>query len=123
MSKTSLSDKPSVLHFVAVDVEVQLRRVGAERREQPDESWRLDCPCRTMLSVCVLQSSRPSVAAVLDDELEAAGGAQAVDRRRAEDVATTASGIFFGRQPCRSFVSDRVARRGRRRGGRESRRA
>ena len=72
---------------------IQLRRVGAEDGEQADEPRVACCPCSTRLSVWPLQLVEADVAAVLDLQLEAAGGAQALDRRGAEHVITAASGI------------------------------
>ena len=72
------------------------------------------------LTAC--SASRPSVAAVLDHDLEAAGGAQAVDRRRAEDVdqrRRATSSCERRLQP----RGDGVGRTGRGRGGGGSRRA
>ena len=67
-------------------------------------------------------SSRPEVAAVLDHELEAAGGAQAVDRRRAEDV-DHARPRTSSLQRSLQLRGDGVGRQRRRRGARRIARA
>ncbi len=79
---------PRQLGLVAVDVEVEPRRVGPKAREEPVKHLRV-CRSSRFLDDAVgdrLDFVRPQVAAVLDDDLESAGGSQPVDRRRVEDV-------------------------------------
>ena len=69
--------------LVAVDVEVELRRLGAELGGHPAQAG--DLPQFLDQAVgLLLQGDQAEVAAVLDDELEAAGDAEARDRRRPE---------------------------------------
>ena len=77
MLNTSAIDTPIVLACGAVDVEVQPGRVGAEAGEQALQAGRRRCPSSTIVVGHVLQRVEPGVAAVLDDDLEAAGRAQA----------------------------------------------
>ena len=67
--------------LVPVDVEEELRRLGAELRRHPAQAG--DLPQFLDQAVgLLLQGHQTEVAAVLDDELESAGDAQARDRRR-----------------------------------------
>ena len=53
--------------------------------ETPVEAGLRSAACGSASSVCVCKSVEPEAAAVLDHQLEAAGDAQAGDRRCAED--------------------------------------
>src|SRR5262249_50059917 len=77
----SYSHRP---HFGAVDLRVELGRPGAEAVEQADEAWLLVAfdghfVCPGLERVVVY------VAGGLHHQLEAAGVAEAPDRRRSED--------------------------------------
>jgi len=68
----------------AIDVDVQLGRVGAEHGGQAGQAGRLVSLLDQVVGLG-LEDFQALVAAVFDHHLEAAGGAQAADRRRAED--------------------------------------
>ena len=68
----------------AVDVHEELRRVGAELAWTRRSGRAPVCSLRDQLVGLVLQGRQAQAAAVLDHELEAAGDAEARDRRRAE---------------------------------------
>src|SRR6185437_10132429 len=77
------------LDLVAVDVEEQPGGVGAEAGEEVaierGAEQRVGVPLADDAVGDGLERIEAGVAAVLDDDLEAAGGAQALDRRCAED--------------------------------------
>ena len=68
----------------AVDVDIQLRRVGAKDGEQADQARLLISGLNQLVGL-LLQHVQPFVAAVFDHDFEAAGVAQAAHGRRAED--------------------------------------
>ena len=81
-----------------VDVEIQPRRIDAGTVEQILQSRRLVARGDDLVADA-LQLVKAEVAAVLDDELEAAGGAQSVDRRRAEAGDDRSAGLPSGSGP------------------------
>lgn len=72
------------LALCAVNVDVELRRVGAKHREQPDEPGSLVSLLDDIVHFS-LQLFQSVGASVFDQQFETAGVAQAVDRRCAED--------------------------------------
>ena len=79
-----LADRHAQGHALGpVDVEVQPGRVGPGAVEEALEPRRLVAPLDDLIAD-PLQVLQAEIAAILDDELEAAGRAQAVDRRRSE---------------------------------------
>ena len=62
-------------------------------------------PRATILLADPLQLVQAQVAAVLDDQLEAAGGAQAVDRRRAEGRTTAPAHLARQRSAASSAIA------------------
>ena len=100
----------------AVDVGVELRRVRAEQGEQAGQARLAVGPFDQRVGG-LLQRLQAEVAAVFDHELEAAGGAQAVDRRGAEhadhrlgDLLVAEPPQLARRWPCRAAPA-RGARR------------
>ena len=79
-----MSATPIVLTLVAVDVHVELRRAGAEAVEQADQAGLLVALGGQVVRLG-LQRVEVDVAGRLHHQLEAAGVAQARDRRRPED--------------------------------------
>ena len=80
-----LADRHAQGHALGpVDLQVQPGGVGPRAVEQALEAGRPVAPLDDRVAD-LLQVLQPEVAAVLDDQLEAAGRAQAVDRRGAED--------------------------------------
>ena len=71
-------------------------RIGAEAGEESLEARRFLARGHDVVGD-VLQRHQAGVAAVLDDDLEAAGRAQAVERRRAEDVDQSISDLLLKR--------------------------
>ena len=79
-----LADRHAQGHALGpVDLEVQPGRVRPGAVEQALEARRLVAPLDDLVAD-PLQVVQAEIAAILDDELEAAGRAQAVDRRRSE---------------------------------------
>ena len=79
-----LADRHAQGHALGpVDVEVEPGRVRPRAVEQALQARRLVAPLDDLIAD-PLQVVQAEIAAVLDDQLEAAGRAQAVDRRRAE---------------------------------------
>ena len=70
----------------AIDVGEELRRVRAEQGEQRRPGPVADWPRAIRRVGHLLERGQPDVAAVFDHDLEAAGGAESVDRRRSEDA-------------------------------------
>ena len=68
----------------AIDIDVQLRRVGAEHGEQAHQARLLVARPDQVVGL-LLQRFQTFVAAVFDHDFEAAGVAQTADGRRAED--------------------------------------
>ena len=81
--KRSLTEHAQGHALGAVDVEVEPGRVGAGAVEQAVQALRAVAAGDDLIAD-PLQAAEAEVAAVFDDQLEAAGGAQAVDGRRAE---------------------------------------
>ena len=85
MLKTSLIGHAHGFRLGAVDVEEEPGCIGAEAAEEPLQAG----PGVALLDdffAGLLQDAERVVAAVFEDDLEAAGRAQPVDRRGAEDV-------------------------------------
>jgi len=94
------------LRLAPVDRHEKLRRTRSLRCEEADEARLLAANGDRGVGR-LLQRHRSYIAAVLDLKLEAAGVAQAVDRRRAEDADL---GVLDGREPRAELGGDLVGR-------------
>ena len=88
-----------MLDLVAVDVEEEPGGVGPEAGEEALRGRRSRCRRRRSARRPPGASSSAEVAAVLDHDLEPAGGAQALDRRGAEDVDQAVGDLVLEASP------------------------
>lgn len=73
------------LRFGPVDIQVNLRTAGTERRRQPGRDARLRTGRADQFLRCLVELGKAHRAAVLDHHLEATGLAEATDRRGDDD--------------------------------------